>query len=208
MELTWYGLSCFRITERNYATVVVDPFNTKTGLGTLKLKADVVTISHDADGHNYADGVSGYSHALNGPGEYEIGSVFITGIATGAQADNVVYLFDYHGISIAHLGNLKTVPTQTQIEAFGEVNVLLLPVGGGTSLTATQASEVVSMIEPGIVVPMHYATDGLKAELDSVDRFLQEMGAPDDLEESNSLKLSGSPSADETAIVLLAPKSV
>lgn len=207
MELVWHGLSCFRITERNHASLVTDPFDKKSGLGQLKLKADVVTISNDSGSHNNIEAVSGHSHTLNGPGEYEIGGVFITAVATGEQADNIIYQFDYNGTSVVHLGELNTMLTQTQIEALGEVNVLLLPVGGGSSLTATQASEVVSLIQPGIVVPMHYKTDGVKAELDSVDRFLQEMGISDEIEYENSLKVSGATSADETRIVLLTPKS-
>ncbi|MBX3057178.1 MAG: MBL fold metallo-hydrolase, partial [Anaerolineae bacterium] len=120
MELTWYGLSCFRFTERKFTTVVTDPYNGHLGLPALKLKADVVTVSHDARGHNFVDGVSGAAHHLTGPGEYEIGGVFITGIRTISDAktnQNVIYVFDYDGLTIAHLGDMQSVPSQTQIEA-------------------------------------------------------------------------------------------
>src|SRR5512143_529884 len=83
MEITWYGHSCFRLTERNYATVVTDPFDHKTiGYDTLRLRADIVTVSHDAPGHNHTDAVKGTSHVIEGPGEFEIGDVFITGVQT------------------------------------------------------------------------------------------------------------------------------
>ncbi len=208
MELTWYGLSCFRLTERKHATVVTDPYNGKHGLATPKLKADVVTISHDAPGHNYAAAVSGVQHNLNGPGEYEIGSVFITGIVTNSAAhanNNVIYLFDYNGLKIAHLGDLDKVPSQTEIEALEEVSILLLPVGGGNSLNAAQASELVSMLEPNIVVPMHYKLPGLKLELEEVDRFLKEMGVTEPTEET-SLKFSLSSLPEETETIILTPK--
>ncbi len=208
MELTWYGLSCFRFTERKLSTVVTDPYNGHLGLPTLKLKADVVTISHDARGHNYADGVSGFTHQLTGPGEYEIGGVFITGIRTASDAKtnrNVIYVFDYDGLTIAHLGDMQSVPSQTQIEALEQVNVLLVPVGGGKSLNAAQASELVSMLEPNIVIPMHYRLPQLQLELDEVDRFLKEMGVTD-IRQEESLKISLANVPEETETVLLMPR--
>jgi len=208
MELTWYGLSCFRITERGYASLVTDPYRSGLGLPAIKLRGDVVTISHDAKGHNNVKAVSGRSHALTGPGEYEIGGVFITGIATVYEArttENILFMFDYDGLTVAHLGDMSKVPTQTQIEALEQVSVLLVPVGGGNSLNAAQAAELVSMLEPKIVIPMHYQIPKLKLELKEVDRFLKEMGGvgPDYLP---SLKISSSRLPEETQVVLLKPK--
>jgi L-ascorbate metabolism protein UlaG (beta-lactamase superfamily) len=145
---------------------------------------------------------------LDGPGEYEIGNVFITGIVTkgaGHEDGNVIFLFDYDGLKIAHLGDLDKVPSQTEIEALEEVNILLLPVGGGKSLNAAQASELVSMLEPNIVVPMHYQLPGLNLELDDIDRFLKEMGVTEPTEE-DSLKVSSSNLPEETETVILVPK--
>jgi L-ascorbate metabolism protein UlaG (beta-lactamase superfamily) len=208
MELTWYGLSCFRLTERKHASVITDPYNGKLGLPNLKLKADVVTISHDAQGHNNAAAVIGAQHNLDGPGEYEIGNVFITGIITKSTTrsnNNIIFLFDFDGLKVAHLGDLDKVPSQTEIEALEEINVLLLPVGGGNSLNAAQASELVSMLEPNIVIPMHYQMPGLKLELDEVDRFLKEMGVTEPTEE-DSLKISLTNLPEETETVILTPK--
>ena len=208
MEISWYGLSCFRLTERKHAAVVVDPYNGKLGLPNLKLKADVVAVSHDAPGHNYVRGVSGAQHILNGPGEYEIGNVFITGMITKSAAranNNIIYVFDFDGLKVAHLGDLDKVPAQNEIEALEEINILLLPVGGGNSLNAAQASELVSMLEPNLVVPMHYQLPGLKLELESVDRFLKEMGVTEPTEEA-SLKISSSSLPDQTETVILTAK--
>jgi L-ascorbate metabolism protein UlaG (beta-lactamase superfamily) len=174
----------------------------------LKLKGDVVTISHDASGHNDESAVANRLHSLNGPGEYEIGGVFITGIATNQNVDtseNILYLFDYGGVTIAHLGDMTKVPTQTQIEALEEVNVLLVPVGGGNSLNAAQAAELVSMLEPNIVVPMHYKIPNLKLELEDVERFLKEMGITMPEAEA-SLKVTPTTVPEETQIVLLEPR--
>lgn len=210
MEIVWYGHSCFRLTERGMATVVTDPYNHQTtGYEPLKLKADIVTISHDAPGHNYESGVKGKSHTLTGPGEYEIGGVFITGVQTnghGKRASdeprNTLYVFDYNGINVAHLGDLRRVPSQTEIEALGSVQVVLIPVGGGGGLNASKAAEVVSLLEPGIVVPMHYQTAASLVKLASLNKFLKEMGLGD-IEAQDSLKITQSTLPEETRVVVL-----
>jgi len=212
MEITWYGHSCFRLTERNYATVVTDPFDSKSiGYDTLKLKSDIVTISHDAPGHNNADVVKGQSHVIDGAGEFEIGGVFITGVATdgGSKkknkeggASNTIYVFDYDGITVAHLGDLKHAPTQSEIETLGTVNVALVPVGGGGGLNAAKAAEVISMLEPNLVIPMHYSTPATKLPLDSLNKFLKEMGLSK-VDAQPSLKVTRSNLPDETHVVVL-----
>ncbi len=206
MDITWYGLSCFRIAERGLTTVVTDPYSTKVGLTLPKLKGDVVTSSHDAAGHNNLSGVAGHAHALTGPGEYEIGGVFITGVATHkADVRNLHFVFNYGSIKVAHLGDIAQIPTKTQIEAMGAVNILLLPVGSGSGLNASQASEVVSMIDPNIIIPMHYSTPGLKIELEPLDRFLKEMGIGE-FEHKDVLKVSYSSLPEEPQTVVLTPK--
>jgi L-ascorbate metabolism protein UlaG (beta-lactamase superfamily) len=214
MEITWYGHSCFRLTERSYATVVTDPYdNTAIGYEALKLKADIVTVSHDAPGHNYRDAVKGTSHLIDGAGEFEIGGVFITGVSTDggtggkkknkdASSPNTVYVFDYDGITVAHLGDLQQVPTQSEIESLGTINVALVPVGGGGGLNAAKAAEVISLIEPNIVIPMHYATPDAKVSLDSLNKFVKEMGLSKP-ETQPSLKVTRSGLPDETKVVVL-----
>lgn len=208
MEITWYGLSCFRLTDRGKASIITDPYDGGLGLAALKVRGDLVTISHDAPGHNFAGGVSGRRHTLSGSGEYEIGGVFITGISTieeVGQSQNILFLFDFDGITIAHLGDMSKVPTQTQTEPLEQVDVLLVPVGGGKSLNAAKAAELVSMLEPSIVIPMHYRIPKLKLELEGVDRFLKEMGVTAPSEEA-SLKITTSGLPEETQVVLLSPR--
>ncbi len=187
--------------------MVTDPFGDKVGLSVPKLKADIVTVSHKADGHGKTAVVSDYSHALTGAGEYEIGGVFVTATSTITEdgATNVIYLFDYDGLTVAHLGDMANVPSRAQIEALEEVDVLLVPVGGGNSLNAAQASELVSMLEPKIVVPMHYQTPGLTVDLEPIDRFLKEMGVTEP-REVDKLKISSRKLSEEMEIVLLKPK--
>lgn len=209
MEITWYGHSCFRLTERSMATVVTDPFDSSIGYDPLKLKADIVTISHDAAGHNHAKAVKGTSHVITGPGEFEIGGVFITGVQTNGtgkkeseESRNTLYVFDYDGITIAHLGDLKRVLSQTEVEALGAVNVALVPVGGGGGLNAAKAAEVISLLEPNIVIPMHYSTRDAKLKLDSLEKFLKEMGLSASQPEA-SLKVTRTGLPEETHVVVL-----
>jgi L-ascorbate metabolism protein UlaG (beta-lactamase superfamily) len=210
MEIVWYGHSCFRLAERNMATVVTDPYDHNiAGYEPLKLKADIVTVSHDATGHNHVTAVKGKSRIITGPGEFEIGGVFITGVQTNGHAKrtsdeprNTLYVFDYDGITVAHLGDLRRVPTQMEIEALGTVNIALVPVGGGGGLSAAKAAEVVSVIEPGIVIPMHYGTPDSLIKLAPLSKFLKEMGLGD-VDAQDSLKISRGSIPEETRVVVL-----
>lgn len=210
MEIFWYGHSCIRMTERGLATVVVDPFDSKVvGYFPLKLKSDIIAISHDAPGHNFTSGVKGAGHTLTGPGEYEIGGVFITAVQTDGigrkkdeQLRNTLYVFDYDGLTVAHLGDLKQVPTQAEVEALGPVNVVLIPIGGGGGLNAAKAAEVVSQLEPNIIIPMHYQTKDVLVPLESLDKFIKEMGLQP-IDAVPSLKITKSSLPSESKVVVL-----
>lgn len=210
MEITWYGLSCFRLTERGMASVVTDPYDPSvTGFGPLKLKADVVTVSHPAPGHSFTEAVKGAEHVFSGPGEFEVGGVFITGIQTNhretktGKTRNTMFVFEYDGLSVAHLGDINQVPSQADIESVGTTHIAFVPVGEGSSLNAAKAAEVISLIEPNIVIPMHYATPGCKLPLDPLEKFLKEMGLTE-VEILPSYKVSGVSSLpQETRVVIL-----
>lgn len=208
MDITWYGHSCFRIAERGRASIVTDPFNADLGYELPRLKADIVTISHDAPGHNNVDMVKSAGHVISGPGEYEIGEVFIIGVATFDETlenprRNVIYVMDFASLTVAHLGDLDHVPSQSLIESLGQIDVVLVPVGGGGSLSSNQAAEVISMLEPSIVIPMHYQTNDLRGlELDPVDRFLKEMGV-NTVQEEPMLRVSASALPEQTQVVVL-----
>jgi hypothetical protein len=196
------------------ATVVTDPYDYRqVGYDSLKLKGDIVTVSHNTPGHNFASAVKGDPHLIDGPGEFEIGGVFVTGIQTNGHTKkdvneirNTLYLFDFNGINILHLGDLNRVPSQSEVEDFGPVHVALVPVGAGGSLTAIKATEVISLLEPNIVIPMHYATPATgntAQKLEPLSKFLKEMGisAP---EVQPSIKIPNVSSLpEETKVVVL-----
>ncbi|HQE93641.1 MAG TPA: MBL fold metallo-hydrolase [Anaerolineae bacterium] len=216
MELTWYGLGCFRITERGYPAVVMDPFNEEeTGLVLPRSRAEIVTSSLLLDDPKEAHwkGLRGVSRTLAGPGEYEIGGLFIAGVATfrdrkhGAErGQNVVFAVNVNGVVVCHLGELGHTPTQAQVEALGSVHVLLIPVGLPGGLNPAMASEIVSLIEPDIVVPMNYHTPGLRLSRNPVDRFLKEMGVTWGDAQPSLKVLPDASGAEETQVVLLQPQ--
>jgi len=211
MEITWYGHSCFRLTERAEASVVCDPYDSQhVGYPPLKLRADIVTISHESPSHSYLKAVKGEPYVISGPGEYEIGGVFITGVSTNGRNKketlvpiNTLYVIDYNGINIVHLGDLSFAPSQSEVEELGPVHVALVPVGDGGGLNSAKAAEVISLLEPNIVIPMHYSTPMTKIKLDGISKFLKEMGLSH-VETVPSLKITsieGLP--EQTRVVVL-----
>lgn len=210
MDITWYGHNCFRITERGRITVVTDPFNDGvTGLPPLKLKGDVVTVSEDTAFNNNIGAVKGQTYVLGGAGEYELGGVFLYGLALHNPQTirhNVAYTVQYDSsLTLVHLGNLSHVPDQSTIEALGEVNIALVPVGNGENLTAAQAAEVIALIEPNYIIPMQYAIPGSTVNLDPVEKFLKEMGVSK-VQEEEQLRVSSGSLPEQPQVVLLKPQ--
>ena len=212
MEITWYGQTCFRMSERGLAAVVTDPYPPDVGLTFTRPRADVVTISYDDPQCRYTSGVRGPFKLFDGPGEYEVGGVFITGIATFADGKrgasrglNTVFTFDFGGLTVGHLGRLGHVPTQSQMENLGTVDILLVPVGGGGSLSPARGSEVISLFEPSLVIPMYYKVRGLKVNLGTLGRFLKEMGL-EKVDSQEVLKITRTNLSEETQVVVLEPK--
>jgi L-ascorbate metabolism protein UlaG (beta-lactamase superfamily) len=208
MDITWYGHSCFKLSDRG-VTIVTDPPSDDLGYERPRIRADVVTISHEHAGHNNRVGFRGGPRFFDRPGEYEVKGVFITGIATyhdgrngSVRGPNIVYLFDFDGVTVCHLGDLGHVPTQSQVEDLSDVDVLLIPVGGVHTIDSSKATEVISLIEPHLVVPMHYKTPLEKAKLETVDKFLKEMGL-DPMPTQAELRVTKSGLPEETQVVLL-----
>ena len=183
MEVSWYGMACFRLRSREL-TVVTDPYSASVGLTLPRLRAAVVTVSHNVPGHNYVAAIRNPEHVFEGPGEYEVNGVFITGVATyhkgkvGERERNTAFVFEFEDLTICHLGDLGVLPDREQVEILSMADVLLLPVGGGDTLDAAKAVDVITELEPSIVIPMHYGLSPLNIELDPVEKFLKEMGVP------------------------------
>lgn len=209
-EIIWLGHSCFRVRGRE-ATIVTDPYNKRLGYDFGRPRADIVTSSRPGEGYHFFEAVKGEPKVVEGPGEYEINDVFITGIGTYADTENgkkrgknTVYIFDLEGMQICHLGAIGHVPTGEQLEQMTNVDVLLIPVGGQTTINAQQASEVISAIEPHIVIPMHYKIDTLDSDLDDISKFAKEMGIKEVVAQDKfNLKASDLPEGTKVVILKL-----
>ena len=208
MEIVWLGHSCFRIRGRE-ATIVTDPCPPATGYVIGKPTADIVTISHHHSNHDYTKAVAGSPVVIDGPGEYEIHGAFITAVPTyhddqkgSERGRNLAFIIEMEDIRVCHLGDLGHTPTAEQAEEMTGADVLLVPVGGGTTIDGAKAAEVVSLLEARLVIPMHYRTEALKEVLDPPDRFLKEMEVTS-IEPLPKLSVSRSSIPSETQVVLL-----
>jgi len=208
MEITWLGHSCFRIKSSSNG-IITDPYSPDLGYSLGKPTARIVTVSHQHPGHSYVQGIGGEPRLVAGPGEYEIGGVLIMGVATFHDGEkgkkrgkNTVYVMEVGEISVCHLGDLGHALTAEQVEELDNVDVLLLPVGGVSTIDASMAVEVVRQLDPKIVIPMHYKTETLNWELEPAEKFLKEMGA-EQVDSQSKLSLTKSNLPITTQVFLL-----
>ena len=184
MVLTWYGQSCFKITSGDL-TIAIDPFSKEIGLTPPRFRADILLVSHDHHDHANVETMPEGALIIRGPGDYEIKGVCVRGIETfhdrvqGKERGlNTAYLIETEDMRILHLGDFgeKELRAETA-EDIGNVDVLLIPVGGSYTIDGEEASRIIKQIEPRFVVPMHYKIPGLKIKLEDAETFLKEMGA-------------------------------
>lgn len=216
MDIYYLGHSAFRLKGKK-VTVVTDPFDPKmVGLAFPKVDADVVTISHAHADHNYLEAVKNYKKVLQGPGEYEIAGVSFFGIPTYHDSENgkhrgnnTIFVIEMDGVRIAHLGDLGHKLSEKVSEEMGEIDVLLVPVGGTYTLDAKTAAEVTTMLEPKVVIPMHFKAPNMPEEtfgnLETVDAFVSHMGSSPKTLPKLSVT-AGSLSSEEIQVVILETK--
>jgi len=186
MIINWYGHSCFKITNQGGRLIIItDPFDKKIGLNPPRCSADIVTVSHEHNDHNNTKSITGMEGSkpfiINSPGEYEIKGVSIVGCRSfhdkEKKEQNIIYIMEIDKIRICHLGDLGQDKLEDkQIEKIGNIDILMIPVGGNHTIGAKRAVKIVNQIDPSIVIPIHYKLPGLKMNLDDVKVFLKEMG--------------------------------
>ncbi len=208
MDIYWYGQACFKLKGKN-ATVLVDPFDPDfTGLKSPKdLEADVTLISHDHQDHNHA---GNSQMVFKQAGEYEVAGAVVTAISSfhdnsnGSERGlNLIFHIMLDGLNLVHLGDLgQEKLTEEQIALIGQTDILFIPVGSVYTINAKAASDIVSQLEPKIIIPMHYKIEGLKFELDPVENFLKEMGA-ENVVPLPKLAITREKLPEEPAIVVL-----
>jgi L-ascorbate metabolism protein UlaG (beta-lactamase superfamily) len=178
------------------------------GYSWPKSAANIVTVSHAHPGHSNATGVEGNPRVVNRPGEYEIKNVFIIGFPTfhdaaqGAnRGRNVIYLMEMEDMRLCHLGDIGHTPSPKQIEELSGIDVLFAPVGGVSTIDAKTAAEIVRLLNPKIVIPMHYQTD-VTNWLEPLEKFTQGMGLREIVPQPK-LTVTKSNVPPETRVVIL-----
>ncbi len=179
VSLRWFGHACFAI--KGSKVVVTDPFHQKdVGYPTPNVEADIVTVSHDHFDHNKVEVIRGNPKVIDEAGEFEVNGVKIKGVETyhdkarGAQrGKNIIFKIELDGIKFCHLGDLGHVIEEGEAKEIGEVDVLMIPVGGYFTIEPEEAEEVVKILSPKVVVPMHYKTEVIDFPIKPVDVFLK-----------------------------------
>lgn len=211
MDITWYGQAFFKIKSKT-AVIAIDPYDPEfTGLKLPKdLEADIAIKTHDHADHANVRAITGNPVQISGPGEYEVKGVLITGVSVfhddkeGAErGKNTVYNIEAEGLSVVHLGDLGHPLTEQQIQEIGSCDILLVPVGGVYTINAVSAVQVVSQLEPSIIIPMHFGgIEGLKFPLDGVGAFLKEMGL-ENIPEVAKLSITKDKLPEEPQVIVL-----
>src|SRR2546429_6894990 len=211
MEISWLGHSCFQVRGKN-VTLITDPFPPQSGYSLGKVNAPIVTISHNHAGHNYVQGIGGNPRIVRGPGEYEISDVLITGVASYHDdkhgqnlGRNTIYIIHMDELVICHLGDLGHILQEEQLEEVADADLLLVPIGGQHTINATQAAEVISQVEPHIVIPMHYSPM-IDDAANPLDKFSREMGI-EAINPQPKLSITRSALPAETQVVILSIRS-
>lgn len=208
MEVTWLGHSCFKVRGRQ-VTLITDPYDGSIGYRWPAPTANLVTVSHSHPGHGYAAGVSGDPKVISRPGEYEISDVFIIGLANfhdseqGARLGrNTAYLVEMEDVTLCHLGDLGHLPSSRQVQELSNTDVLFVPVGGVSTIGAEMAAELVRLLSPKIVIPMHYETEVVRW-LEPLSKFVKEMGLREVVPQPR-LSITRSNLPTETTVAVLA----
>jgi len=211
MIISYLGHSCFKIQDKlgvDGKTITTDPFDNSIGLKVPNFESNIVTTSNSNVNHSNVKALRGNPFIVDLPGEYEVGGIMVQGIAINKinkeekKEENIVFRIEVDGITIVHLGNLKRVLTEKELEELDGVDILLTPIGGGDDFNAKKAIEVISQIEPRIVIPMHYKTKGSKADINDESLFLKEFEIKPTIEDKLKINKKDLPQEGMELIIL------
>jgi len=200
MKIAWYGQSCFKLLVKtnngDKITILIDPFSKDIGLTPPRGGVDIVIVSHDHFDHNNVKTVSGEPFIIDGPGEYDVKKIFIRGIYSfhddkkgEERGVNTISVIEAEDMKVCHLGDLgQGELSDNQLEKIGEVDVLMIPIGGFYTINGSEAVKIINQIEPKVIIPMHYKIPSLNVKLNSVEKFLEEIGGEKETTEELSIQ--------------------
>lgn len=209
MKIKWLGHSCFKIIGSNGVRILTDPFDDNVGYKIPSVEAEIVTTSHSHYDHNYVDCVIGNFEVINTIGNFNVKGVPITGILTyhdnengTKRGNNIIYKFEVDGLSICHMGDIGHMLTPEQVIAIGKVDVIFIPVGGNYTVDAEGAIEVINMLNPKLILPMHYKTPVINLDIAGVEVFVDKIGGAEKIN-SQVLEVNASQLPNERKVILL-----
>ena len=181
MEIVWLGHSAVRIVSSGI-TLMTDPYSESLGLSLNNPKADIVTVSNGHPHHSFCEVIEGETRILDGPGSYEIGSFYITGMGTRLEDQgeerriNTVFTMRTESLTVCHLGDLNQRLSPGQVQELSQTDILFVPAGEMCTVGMAYVAQLVNLISPRILIPIHYRTEGVSVDLAPLDRFISEMG--------------------------------
>ncbi len=177
MKINWLGHASFLLEVLN-KTIITDPINEKAGYKVYNKRVDYVTVSHEHWDHNQVHALLGEPMVINTLGSYHSEGINFEGIASyhdpqqgRLRGSNIIFKINAEGINLVHLGDLGHLLNEKDIQALGEVDILLIPVGGTFTIDAREAFNLVNKLNPKLVIPMHYQTPHLSFQLAPVEDF-------------------------------------
>ena len=181
MEITWLGHSSVCINSRD-VLLITDPYDTSEGEFMSPRKADLVTISNSDPKHSNTSAITGNPRLISGPGEYEVSHFYVKGIGTALEQEddpggpvNTLFTIRVEGLVISHLGKLNRKLTSTQMDGLRQTQILIAPVSGNGVLETSGLQEIISSVQPRIVLPVQHGTNSDDGLTDT-QKFLTEFG--------------------------------
>ncbi|WP_097026632.1 MBL fold metallo-hydrolase [Clostridium peptidivorans] len=180
MKITWLGHSSFLIEDSKGRRILTDPFDESLGYKTFSGDVDITTISHHHFDHDYIKNLnSSKTHILDKVGIFNLYDIPIMGFPSfhdevrgTKRGENTIYVITVDGYTICHLGDLGHILSKDEVSSLGNIDILLIPVGGNYTIDAKEAYELTKILKSHIIIPMHYKTPALSFPLDGVENFL------------------------------------
>jgi len=181
MKIKWLGHSSFLIESERGIKIITDPFDETLGYKLLRIKVNIVTVSHEHFDHNYVRGVKGRPVVFKGLVNRESHKMEFRGISSyhdsvygGQRGLNTIFVIKADGLNLCHLGDLGHILDSDKLNEIGTIDILFIPVGGFYTIDSSQATQIIKDIKPKIAVPMHYKTEAIKFSIDPVEIFLSD----------------------------------
>ena len=214
MKIKWYGHASFLITAESGTKIITDPYESGGYDGAISYgsppdEADIVLVSHDHPDHNHVQGLKGSPQVVKGAGTHTASGIVFKGISTyhdtsggKDRGESTIFCFTVDSITLCHLGDLGHPLNTKDTEEIGEVDVLMIPVGGYFTIDAEVATEVMNILKPRLVIPMHFKTEKCDFPITTVDDFT---GNKDNVTKltTSEIELSKDTLPDSTAIQVL-----